>query len=118
MRGNEKFIRRQKEIARQKAQEEKRQKRVQREGVPKAAAGDDEVAAIQAAIDAGIDPRTLQAQATGMELPADGKADGEAAPRRANPLAFQIFDDKALPASAEAGLGPLVEVCRFYVPAE
>ncbi len=76
MRGNEKFIRRQKEVARQKAQEEKRQKRVKREGAPKAAAGDDEVAAIQAAIDSGIDPRTLQAQATGMEIkPVDGDDD-------------------------------------------
>jgi hypothetical protein len=59
--GNEKFVRRQKEVARQKAQEEKRKKRAERAENP-SRSGDDDVAAIQAAIDAGVDPRTLRDQ--------------------------------------------------------
>lgn len=60
-RGNEKFIRRQKEVERQKAQAEKRMKRAERKADPTkdGAPGDADVAAIQAALDAGVDPRTL-----------------------------------------------------------
>lgn len=75
-RGNEKFIRRQKEVERQKAQEEKRQKRAQRKREGGADAGDDDVAAIQAALDAGVDPRTLNtgAEAGAEDQPASDEA--------------------------------------------
>ncbi|HZS37150.1 MAG TPA: hypothetical protein VFF06_09995 [Polyangia bacterium] len=58
--GNEKFIRRQKEVERQKAQEAKRKKRAERHAEGKTSAADDDIAAIQAAIDAGIDPNSLR----------------------------------------------------------
>ena len=58
--GNEKFVRRQKEVARQQAQVEKRRKRAERDAERKSGGADDGIAAIQAAIDAGIDPRTLR----------------------------------------------------------
>jgi hypothetical protein len=57
-RGNEKFLRRQKEVARQKRQEEKRRARLARkdERPEGGTAGDDDVAEIQAAMDAGLNP--------------------------------------------------------------
>ena len=77
-RGNEKFIRRSKEVARQAAQKEKREKRAQRKAEGGGgAAGDDDVAAIQAAIEAGVDPKSLMAGVEGEEETAE-EADAEA----------------------------------------
>jgi hypothetical protein len=70
--GNEKFIRRQKEVKRQKAQEEKRQRRAERKAQGKSGgAGEDDVAAIQAALDAGLNPgapeETLEDESQGEQ---------------------------------------------------
>lgn len=76
-RGNEKFIRRQKEVERQKAQEEKRKKRAERKAAGLADPGDDDVAAIQAALDSGVDPTTLNANVEGEDGEAAGEGGGE-----------------------------------------
>ena len=57
-RGRESFIRRQKEIARQTKQKEKREARTHRGGAD--TGGDDDIAAIQAALDAGLNPGSAQ----------------------------------------------------------
>jgi hypothetical protein len=55
--GRETFLRRQKEIARQKRQQEKRQAKAIRKAQGTAGkSGDDELAEIQAAVDAGLNP--------------------------------------------------------------
>ena len=61
-RGNEKFIRRQKEIARQQKQEEKRRAKASRK-TDGSSSADDEIAAIQAALDAGLNPGSAEARA-------------------------------------------------------
>jgi hypothetical protein len=58
--GNQKYLRRQKEIARQKKQEEKRKAKEARKAGGQGNAGDDEVAAIQAAVDAGLNPGSAE----------------------------------------------------------
>ena len=65
--GNEKFIRRQKEVERQKAQEAKRKKRAERHAEGKTSAADDDIAATPAAIDAGIDPNSLRDESAAGE---------------------------------------------------
>ena len=84
-RGNEKFIRRSKEVARQQAQKEKREKRAQRKAAGGGgAAGDEDVAAIEALIQSGVDPATLMAGKP-------DKVEGE--------------DEEAAEGAAEAGAG-------------
>ncbi len=81
-RGNEKFIRRQKEIARQqKAEEKRRQKAARKSGTGDGGTPDDDIAAIQAALDAGLNPGS-QADRLGEagasdEEPAEGEGSAE-----------------------------------------
>ena len=73
-RGNEKFLRRQKEIERQKAATDKRVKRADRKAHRTgAAAGDEEVAAIQAALDAGENPGAADERSDEEAPPPEGE---------------------------------------------
>jgi hypothetical protein len=74
-RGNEKFLRRQKEIARQQRQKEKRLERADRKSRRSGGAGDDDIAAIRSALDAGENPGSAEAR-----VGEDGEdAEGDAA---------------------------------------
>ena len=75
-RGNEKFIRRQKEVERQKAQAEKREKRAARKN-DKGQAGDEDIAAIQAALDAGLQPGAPTGPGAGGDEEQKEQGEGE-----------------------------------------